>query len=202
MGITPQQLKEMQGRVGRPKRVPLPATEALTPAFGQRHRIVLGVDPSLRGTGFGVIAFEGREPHSLGYGVVECPSAWEVSRCLVKIAQSLRDAIKKWKPTVCVFEGLFFAQNIQTAIVMGEARGAGLVAVGEAGLEVYELAPRKIKQAVVGFGGAGKDAVARMVQRVLKLPEIPPDDAADALATALAFAQEHGRFSFSSPKRV
>jgi L-alanine-DL-glutamate epimerase-like enolase superfamily enzyme len=80
-----------------------------------------------------------------------------------------------------VVEGLFYAQNLQTALIMGEARGAALAALAEAGLEIVEIAPRKVKQAIVGYGAAQKEAVARMVQRLLALPELPAPDAADAL---------------------
>ena len=99
-------------------------------------------------------------------------------------------------------EGLFYAQNLQTALVMGEARGAALATIAEAGLAIYELAPRKVKQAIVGYGAAQKLAVAKMVQRMLRLSEMPAPDAADALALALAHAQEQGRYSFQAPKRV
>lgn len=110
--------------------------------------------------------------------------------------------LKRFAPTVCVVEGLFYAQNLQTALIMGEARGASLAAVAEAGLEIFEIAPRKVKQAIVGYGAAQKLAVARMVQRMLKLPQAPAPDAADALALALAHAQENGRHSLTPPKRV
>jgi crossover junction endodeoxyribonuclease RuvC len=85
---------------------------------------------------------------------------------------------------------------------MGEARGAALAVVAEAGLEIYELAPRKVKQAIVGYGAAQKLAVAKMVQRLLRLLQPPAPDAADALALALTFAQETGRYSLNPPKRV
>ena len=85
---------------------------------------------------------------------------------------------------------------------MGEARGASLVAVAEAGMEIYEIAPRKVKQAIVGYGAAQKSAVAKMVQRLLRLAEPPAPDAADALALALAYAQENNRYNFSPPKRI
>jgi crossover junction endodeoxyribonuclease RuvC len=101
-----------------------------------------------------------------------------------------------------VVEGLFYAQNLQTALLMGEARGASLVALAEAGLEIYEIAPRKVKQAVVGYGAAQKTAVAKMVQRLLHLAEPPSPDAADALALALTYAQECGRYSLTPPKRI
>src|SRR6185436_13882152 len=99
-------------------------------------------------------------------------------------------------------EGLFFAQNLRTAIVMGEARGAALAAIGEAGLDIYEMAPRKVKQAIVGYGAAQKLAVAKMVQRLLQLPELPAPDAADALALALAHAQTQGRYGLPAAKRI
>jgi crossover junction endodeoxyribonuclease RuvC len=114
----------------------------------------------------------------------------------------LRDVIVKFKPTACAIEGLFYAQNLQTALIMGEARGAALYAAAEGGLEIYEIAPRKVKQAIVGYGAAQKTAVAKMVQRMLQLSEEPSSDAADALALALAFAQETSRFSLSTPKRI
>jgi crossover junction endodeoxyribonuclease RuvC len=99
-------------------------------------------------------------------------------------------------------EGLFHAQNLRTALVMGEARGAALAAMGEAGLDVFEIAPRKVKQALVGYGAAQKVAVAKMVQRLLCLKELPPADAADALAVAIAHSQETGRYAIALPKRI
>jgi crossover junction endodeoxyribonuclease RuvC len=114
----------------------------------------------------------------------------------------LREVLKGHHPTVCVVEGLFYAQNLQTALAMGQARGASLVAVAEAGLAIYEIAPRKVKQAIVGYGAAQKLAVAKMVQRMLRLAEPPDADAADALALALAHAQQAGRYSLTQPKRI
>jgi crossover junction endodeoxyribonuclease RuvC len=110
--------------------------------------------------------------------------------------------LRDHQPTVCIIEGLFYAQNLQTALIMGEARGAALCAIAEAGLEIYEMAPRKVKQAIVGYGAAQKLAVAKMVQRMLRLAEMPEPDAADALALALTHAQENGRYGLSSSKRI
>jgi crossover junction endodeoxyribonuclease RuvC len=110
--------------------------------------------------------------------------------------------IQKYQPEVCAVEGLFFAQNLQTALIMGQARGAALAVVAEAGLEIYEISPRKVKQSIVGYGAAQKLAVAKMVQRMLHLDEIPDADAADALAVALAYAQTQTGFSLTPPKRV
>ena len=166
------------------------------------HEVILGIDPSLRGTGFGVIRHVKRQPLALAHGTISCPATWPHSRCLVKISQSLRDVLRAHQPTVCVVEGLFYAQNLQTAILMGEARGAAMAVVAEAGLEIYEIAPRKVKQAIVGYGAAQKLAVAKMVQRLLNLSKPPEPDAADALALALAHAQENSRYNLTPPKRI
>jgi crossover junction endodeoxyribonuclease RuvC len=203
MGITPQQFKVIQERVGgRGRRMAAPVFEQ--PAIGNSgsQRIILGLDPSLRGTGYGVIRLAKPFPQTLTHGAIGCPTNWERSRCLVKIVETLRNVLKQHRPEVCIVEGLFYAQNLQTALIMGEARGAALATIAEAGLEIYEIAPRKVKQAIVGYGAAQKLAVAKMVQRMLSLPEPPGPDAADALALALAHAQEKGRYSLGGSKRI
>jgi crossover junction endodeoxyribonuclease RuvC len=167
-----------------------------------RHRIILGLDPSLRSTGFGLIQLANPFPKTLAYSTISCPKVWPHSRCLLHIVQQLRQALREHQPTLCIVEGLFYAQNLKTAQIMGEARGAAIATIAEAGVEIHELAPRKVKQAIVGYGGAQKIAVAKMVQRLLRLAEIPPPDAADALALALSHAQENGRYNFGAPKRV
>jgi crossover junction endodeoxyribonuclease RuvC len=203
VGITRRQYEQMQQRLGSA------TTRAAAPVFatGLRapvaaHRVILGVDPSLRGTGYGVIRWAKPHPVALGHGTISCPQNWEHSRCLVKIVETLREVLQQHQPAVCVVEGLFYAQNLQTAIVMGEARGAALAAVAEAGLDIFEIAPRKVKQAVVGYGAAQKSAVARMVQRLLNLSKPPTPDAADALALALAHVQENSRYNLTPPKRI
>ncbi len=201
MGITPQQFKQLQERLDRPKRPVMPVLPRTTATTDRSHTVILGLDPSLRGTGYGIIRLARPAPLALAHGTIACPPAWERSRCLARISVVLRDLLKH-HPTVCVVESLFFAQNLQTALVMGEARGAALAAIAESGIEIYELAPRKVKQAVVGYGAAQKSAVARMVQRMLRLPEPPAPDAADALALALAHAQEQGRYNLTPPKRI
>jgi crossover junction endodeoxyribonuclease RuvC len=202
MGITPQQFQQMQERLGSPRRRALPVLERAAPGGANAQQVILGLDPSLRGTGYGVIKPAKPHAQTLTYGVISCPMSWEHSRCLVKIVQTLREVLRQHQPAVCVVEGLFFAQNLQTALVMGEARGAALATIAEAGLEIYELAPRKVKQAIVGYGAAQKVAVAKMVQRMLHLSETPALDAADALALALAHVQEQGRYSLQALKRV
>jgi crossover junction endodeoxyribonuclease RuvC len=201
VAITQQQLKQMQERLGGAWRAAAPVLEPAARG-GKAHQVILGVDPSLRGTGYGVIRLAKPHPLALAHGTISCPAGWQRSRCLVRITQVLRDVLRDHRPTICVIEGLFFAQNLQTAMLMGEARGAALAAIGEAGLEIYEIAPRKVKQAIVGYGAAQKLAVAKMVQRLLNLSEPPEPDAADALALAIAWAQENSRYNLIPLKRI
>jgi crossover junction endodeoxyribonuclease RuvC len=202
VGISLQQFKQMKERLGGSTRAAAPLLETGLRRAVNSHQIILGVDPSLRGTGYGVIQSVKSQPRALTHGAIACPPAWPHSRCLVRISQTLREVIRRHQPTVCVIEGLFYAQNLQTALTLGEARGAALAVIAEAGLEIYELAPRKVKQAIVGYGAAQKIAVAKMVQRMLHLAEVPGADAADALALALTHAQETSRYSLHAPKRI
>ena len=193
----------MQQRVGCVStRAALPVFEPGLRLAAGLHSVILGVDPSLRGTGYGVIRLGKPHPVALAHGTISCPAGWERSRCLAKISQTLRDVLQRHQPTVCVVEGIFYVQNLQTAIIMGEARGAALATVAEAGLDIYEIATRKVKLAIVGYGAAQKSAVAKMVQRLLDLPKPPAPDAADALALALTHAQENSRYNLTPPKRI
>jgi crossover junction endodeoxyribonuclease RuvC len=204
VGISPKEFEQLQNRVRGVKQGKAASAASAAPAVSSAsvHQVILGVDPSLRGTGFGVIRAAKPQPVTLAHGTIECPPSWARSRCLAKIHATLRDVIRQHQPTVCIVEGLFFAQNLQTAIIMGEARGAALVAMAEAGLEIFEVAPRKVKQAIVGYGAAQKLAVAKMVQRMLQLAELPDPDAADALALALTHLQSASRFSLATAPRV
>ena len=183
MGFTSKQLADMQQRLtGGAESKP-------TSIKYDGSQIVLGVDPSLRGTGYGVINTSKSTPTTLAQGTIKCPSSWPMSRCFLEISNTLEAIIRETNPTVAAIEGLFFAQNVKTALVMGQARGAALTVITKAGLDAFEIAPRKVKQAIVGFGGAQKEAVAKMVQTRLGLSTTPSPDAADALAIALAFSQ-------------
>jgi crossover junction endodeoxyribonuclease RuvC len=201
VGISLRQFEQMKERLGgKPSGAILPPVTRHSSPVTQK--IILGIDPSLRGTGYGVIKLAKPFPETLSHGTISCPTTWPHSRCLAKISQTLREVLREYQPTVCAIEGLFFAQNFKTAIVMGEARGAAMAAIAEAGLDIFEIAPRKVKQAIVGYGAAQKSAVAKMVQRLLKLPKPPAPDAADALALALAHAQENLRNGLTPLKKI
>lgn len=192
----------MKARLGarKPTASPIIAQSVVPRSF--THKTVLGIDPSLRGTGYGIIRLGPNGPMALTHGTISCPASWQRSRCLFQILQTLRDVLKEHKPTVCGIEGLFYAQNLQTALIMGEARGACLAAIAETGIDIFEIAPRKVKQAIVGYGAAQKMAVAKMVQRMLHLSELPSADAADALGLALALIQQAGGYSLIGPKQI
>ena len=199
MGITAKQFDELQRRMARGAS----GDTAALPGMGvPKVRVILGLDPSLRGTGWGVVQVDGTRLSALGHGTIRCPSSWLRTRCLARINETLRDVLKAHPAEVVAVEGLFHAQNLRTALTMGEARGAAMAAVAMAGLAVYEMAPRKVKLAVAGHGGSGKAGVARMVQRLLALEEVPAPDAADALAVAIAYMNEAGRLSTNPPRRV
>jgi crossover junction endodeoxyribonuclease RuvC len=202
MAVTPLQFKQMQARLSGARRTAGPVLAPTLAVAATKSQVILGVDPSLRGTGYGVICPGKPFPKTLAHGTIGCPATWARSRCLAKIVEGLRAILAAHHPGVCAIEGLYYAQNLQTALIMGEARGAALATIAEAGVEIFELAPRKVKQAIVGYGAAQKLAVAKMVQRMLSLAETPEPDAADALALALAHAQGNNRYGFDLAKRI
>ncbi len=151
-------------------------------------QIILGIDPSLRGTGWGILLTEGSQLRASAFGVIRNKPSVLPSACLVMIREQIASLIRTYAPTVVAIEGLIYAQNVKTAITMGQARGAAILAAAEAGLEIYEYAPRRVKQSVVGLGGAKKSQIGFMVRALLSLSQTPEPDAADALAIAMTHA--------------
>ena len=150
---------------------------------------ILGVDASLRSTGYAVIEVNGNEMRASVFGRIHNPAKLLPSRCLLRIFEELDHLIQDKKPDAMAVEGLAYVQNQRIALTLGQARGAAILAAATAGLPVYEYAPRKVKQAVVGVGTAQKNQVGTMVKALLGLREIPQEDAADALAIAICHAQ-------------
>jgi crossover junction endodeoxyribonuclease RuvC len=140
----------------------------------------------------------------LEFGTIKNKTDLLPSRCLVRISDTLKNLIQKHQPQVMAVEGLFYCQNMRTALTLGQARGAALLAAAEHGLEIFEYAPRKVKQSIVGYGGAQKLQVGKMVQRMLGLEVEPPEDAADALAVAICHAQSSRGISaqIQPPKQI
>jgi len=150
--------------------------------------VILGIDTSLRSTGYGVLEVKGSGMSSLEHGNIPNPASLPVSECLRRIHAKVSELVAKWTPGAVSVEKVIYGKNANTMMVLGEARGAVLVAAADAGCEIYEYEPRRVKMSVCGNGMAEKVQVQRMVKTLLALPELPQNDAADALALAICHA--------------
>jgi crossover junction endodeoxyribonuclease RuvC len=148
---------------------------------------ILGIDPGLNRTGYGVIDAGGSTLHCVATGIIRVP-AGDLYLRLGAILASLADVIRTTQPHVATIEKVFVNVNPQSTLLLGQARGAAICAAATSGLVVHEYAALRIKQAVVGFGQADKKQVQLMVQRLLGLARAPAEDAADALACAICHA--------------
>jgi crossover junction endodeoxyribonuclease RuvC len=147
---------------------------------------VLGIDPGLSRCGYGAVSQEGGHPVAVVSGVLTTPVSSPLAERLAQLLRELRMLLSRLSPEVVVVERILFQNNARTAMSVGQASGLALAAAAEAGIPVVQYSPNEVKQAVAGWGGAGKDQVQRMVQTLLDLPEKPtPPDRADALALAL-----------------
>ncbi len=152
--------------------------------------IILGIDPGSRITGYGVIQKKGQHFEYLGSGCIRLGDA-ELPERLHNIFNGISELICQFKPQEFAIEQVFVAHNPSSALKLGQARGAAIVAAVKGGLPVAEYSARQVKQAVVGTGGADKSQVQQMVQSILKLSKSPQADAADALAIAMCHAHTH-----------
>lgn len=150
---------------------------------------ILGIDPGLATMGYGIIESEHSSQRLIACGVMTTPPDMPAPDRLYSLFTDVRQLLALYKPDEAVFEELFFAKNITTAMNVSAARGAALCACAEYGCPLYEYTPMQIKQAVVGYGKADKHQIQQMVKLMLNLTEVPrPDDAADAVAAALTHA--------------
>lgn len=162
----------------------------------QREQFILGIDPGLANTGWGVISWCGPRLAAVAYGCVSTKANMPLSQRLLKINEQIQAVIERFSPVAVGIETVWFGQNISAAFATGQARGAALVACAQGGLDVSEFTPKQIKMAVVGEGGAEKEQVQYMVRHILGLKDIPkPDHAADALAAAICYTTHHGKLA-------
>ena len=176
---------------------------------------ILGIDPGLASTGFGIIqSYKLPRPRSakrggqttpaslreagranyklVNYGCISTDPRFSIAERLEKIHKELTKIIKKYKPSKTAIEELFFAKNTKTAMKVGEARGVILLTAKEMKIPIFEFTPLQVKLAITSYGRASKSQMQKMVKVLLRLEEIPkPDDAADALATAITCAQHN-----------
>jgi crossover junction endodeoxyribonuclease RuvC len=150
---------------------------------------ILGIDPGTATTGFGVIEIFDSKLSMVGAGVISTLATADMPSRLITIHQELEELVAEFKPDQAAVELLYFAQNVTTAMTVGQARGVIILTLAEHSLPISEFTPLQVKQAVAGYGKATKSQVQSMVQTLLGLKTIPkPDDAADALAIAITAA--------------
>ena len=149
--------------------------------------LALGIDPGIATTGYGLVRLHpDTSLETVKYGIISTPAKTPIHERLAMLYEEMQTLISTHHPDTCAVEKLFFQRNVSTAIAVGQARGVVLLSIAQAGLVMEEYTPNEIKQAVAGYGSAGKRQVQEMVRTLLVLPEIPkPDDAADALAVAI-----------------
>ena len=153
---------------------------------------VIGVDPGINHTGYGIISKIANKVTCLNKGTINSSSRFDFPLRLQKIYQSLGDIIKLWYPDIMAIEETIYAQNMKTALKLGQARGVVLLAGANFGLDIYEYSPKKIKSSVTGNGSATKEQVRFMITRILNLEKAPLSlDASDALAAALCHLNQN-----------
>ncbi len=156
---------------------------------------ILGIDPGSRITGYGIIVSQGPELGFVTCGTIRTGGERDFSRRLLVIFDGLCQVIERYRPEVAAVEDLFLARNPRSALKLGQARGAAVVAAMQSRLDVHDYTPRMVKQAVAGYGQADKEQVQRMVGILLGLDGAPTSDAADALAVAICHANHVGHLA-------
>lgn len=152
--------------------------------------IILGIDPGVARMGYGVVEEVTHNTRAIAYGCFETLSKTPHGERLVAVHKELLRLIKKYRPDKIAVEKLFFSKNVKTALTVSEARGVVLMTCAALRIPIVEISPKEVKLTLTGYGQADKQQMQRMVQLLLKLKNIPkPDDAADALAIAMAGAR-------------
>ena len=161
--------------------------------------IILGIDPGSRITGYGLLRKEGNRLVHIDNGAIFTDTASDFPGRLQKVFEGIAGVIDRYRPEAVAIEEVFFANNVQSALKLGQARGAAIVAAVTAGLPVAEYTALQVKQAVVGHGRAAKEQVQQMVKVLLALPEVAQADASDALAVAICHANSVTMKSLTLP---
>jgi crossover junction endodeoxyribonuclease RuvC len=150
---------------------------------------IIGIDPGTLATGYGIIDRDGARLSYVCGGCIHNRSGTRLPERFLKIYREIKKIVELHSPDQMAVEGLFFCKNVKSAIKLGEARGIVMLVAAEHGIDVFEYAPRRVKQAVLGRGGAQKKQVQFMIKQILGMREAPqPADAADALALAVCHA--------------
>jgi crossover junction endodeoxyribonuclease RuvC len=151
--------------------------------------LVMGIDPGVASTGFGVVRAAGAKMSAVDGGVIEAPTDEPAAGRLTRIHDALAELLSWHQPVALALEDVYFGRNVRSAIAVGQARGVALLAAGQRGIPCFDYTPQAVKMSVCGSGAAAKEQVQRMVGTLLGLPQAPASDhAADALAVAICHA--------------
>ena len=161
--------------------------------------VILGIDTSLRSTGYGVLSAEGSRMRCVDCGNIPNKASLPLTGCLRAIHAKVAELIATHRPDVIAIESVIYGKNAGTMLVLGEARGAVLTAAVDAGVPVYEYEPRRMKRAICGNGLAEKEQIQRMVKTLLGLADLPQNDAADALGLAICHVHSNSLLSTEKP---
>lgn len=153
--------------------------------------IALGIDPGSNYTGWGVIEVHGRQMKCLGAGRI-CLGKYDHGERLVLIYDGINSIVEQYRPEIAALETVFVHKNVQSALKLGQARGAAFLAMAKNNLSPIEISPRLVKKTVTGYGGMEKEGVSKMVKYMLGLQETLSTDATDALAIAISASIHHG----------
>ncbi len=148
-------------------------------------KVILGIDPGTAATGYGLLSVQSGDVSLLDYGVIRPPKSLPLFDRYHVLFQSIKQLIGQYKPNAVCVEGQFVQKNAQSALKLGMAKGAAILAAKEYAIDCFEYYPRQAKLAVTGKGGAAKSQVQSLLQARFRLKKLPPEDAADALALAL-----------------
>ena len=148
--------------------------------------IILGIDPGLTATGFGLLSISNDKPQIIDYGTIEPNKSDSLSKRLYSIYSDINHLIEMFNPTVLSIEDIFYGRNVKSALLLGQARGIAMLCAAKYDIPVFEYSAKKVKQAITGNGNADKTQLQYMIKQIFKLKELPrPLDASDALGIAL-----------------
>ena len=171
--------------VDRPGRFESQLGNTKSMGYGGVRVVILGIDPGIVSTGYGLLSVTAGQPEVLDYGTIVIKNDFDLPSRLRGINQELVNICGRFHPQAMAIEDIFYNKNVRTAMTVGQVRGAVVLTGVLQGLTVHSYTPLQIKQAVTGYGRADKEQLQRMLKLIFKLPEVPePDHAADALAAA------------------
>ena len=150
--------------------------------------IILGIDPGLTKTGFGLISINKDEPEIIDFGIIQPNKNDSLSKRLYTIYLDMEQLIDTFSPTVLSIEDVFYGRNVKSALLLGQARGIAMLCAAKYDIPVFEYSAKKVKQAITGNGNADKTQLQYMIKQIFKLKQLPtPLDASDAIGIALCY---------------